>query len=169
MSIEDFPLDSSSADLLQAGMKALDAGNYALARTKMTAIYEQHPNFSVPVMYIGRAYFREGMYSEAEVSLKKALAANFHNYLAHWFMADLLAARKKLPEAAKEMAIAWTLNRNDKVLEKATQDLFRAAKLKFQPFDFYPELFIVNRRKRSAYAVFGRMDDVCDLQGDMEI
>ncbi|MEM7040530.1 MAG: hypothetical protein AAF570_26440 [Bacteroidota bacterium] len=142
--IEDYPVDDEVVEFLNAGAELLEAGDLEAARSKYMELHEKHPDFSVPMTYIGLTYTRQEFYSEAEIWFEKAVEANYMDYLAHWWRAENYLLAKELGHAASEIALAWVLNRNHEALPEAVQRIFKAAKLKFQPMDFEPNYRLQN-------------------------
>jgi tetratricopeptide (TPR) repeat protein len=137
--VETYEIDSAIAPLYQAAEKAFAENNYAVARGKYLEINEMRPNMGVIITYLGQTYEAEQNYTEAIKWYKRAISVNFHDYMAHWFLADNYWKLKRYDEAAKEIAIAYVLNRNHESIRSAMIDIFKSAKLKWDGFEFLPQ------------------------------
>jgi tetratricopeptide (TPR) repeat protein len=136
--IGTYELDSAAQTLYQEAEKAFVAGDYPLARSKYMALHELRPNIGVIVTYIGQTHEAEGNPTEAIKWLKSAIDINFHDYMAHWFLASNHFKLKQYDLASEEIAIAWVLNRNHSGIREAAVSIFKAAGIKFEDFEFRP-------------------------------
>jgi tetratricopeptide (TPR) repeat protein len=137
--IASYEVDSVIKPLYVDAEKAFGEGDYAGARGKYLQIHELHPDMGVIVTYIGQTYESEKNFPEAVKWFKKAIEINFHDYMAHWFLADVLLTQKKEDEAAEEIALAYVLNRNHPAIHKALTVIFKEAGLKLDDFEFLPQ------------------------------
>lgn len=124
--------------LFEAAEKDFATGKIVEARKAYLEIYAQRPDIAALATFIGQTYEHEGNAQEAIAWYRKAMATNFHDYMAHWFLADNLAKLKQYDEAAREIATAWVLNRNSTGIQESMVAIFKANKRKFADFDFEP-------------------------------
>lgn len=134
-----YTLDSVSKPLFEKAEAAFAEGKFEEARTNYQAILSQQPDFAMLMTYTGQSYEAEKNYPEAIKWYRKAIDVNFHDYMAHWFLADDLYRLKKYDEAATEIATAWVLNRNHKTIRERMEVIFKAAGLKYDGFEFIPQ------------------------------
>jgi tetratricopeptide (TPR) repeat protein len=113
-------------------------GDYADARSKYIRIHELRPDIGVVATFIGQTYAQEGNPTAAEQWYQEAIDANFHDFMAHWLLAENLYARKQYAIAAAEIAVAWVLNRNARDIRIAVAKIFLADKRKWIDFEFVP-------------------------------
>jgi tetratricopeptide (TPR) repeat protein len=85
------------------------------------------PNVSVYNTYLGQVLIQKGDSATSEQCFKNAIATNYYDYLAHWFLADLYYFRNKLSEAMNEVSLAIILNRNNPRIKKSFERIFKAA------------------------------------------
>jgi hypothetical protein len=138
-SIARYEIDSAIAPLHEAAEKAFAANDYAEARSKYLEIYEKQPDFGVVIAYIGQTYEAEDNTADAIKWYKIAIEASFHDYMAHWFLADNYHKQKKYNDAAKEITIAWVLNRNHLGIKASLDRIYKSARIKFDDFEFLPQ------------------------------
>lgn len=134
-----YTLDSLSKPLFDQAEAAFAAGRFDEARRNYQAILSLEPDFAMLMAYVGQTYESEKDYPEAIKWYRKAIEVNFHDYMAHWFLADDLYRLKQYDEAATEIATAWVLNRNHKAIRERMETIFKAAKLKYDGFEFIPQ------------------------------
>lgn len=137
-SIGRYGLDSSMAPVFQEAEAAFAGGRLEDARRLYQRILDSDPEFATLMTYIGQTYETEKNYPEAMKWFRKAIAVNFHDYMAHWFLADDLYRTKEYDEAATEITTAWVLNRNHKTIRERLEMIYKAAGLKYDGFDFIP-------------------------------
>lgn len=140
--IMTYTFDADMEAEFSAGERAFKAGDFADARSHYIAAHEQHPEIALIVTYIGQTYLAEGNHLAAADWLKTAIDINFHDYMAHWFLAQNLLQLGKRDEAAKEIAIAWVLNRNHGPIHQAVAAIFKENGMKFDDFEFSPNYTI---------------------------
>lgn len=137
-SIAQYEMDSLLLPLHEAAEKAFEAHQYAEARSHYLKVHEQRPELAVVITYIGQTYEAEGNLPEAMRWYAQAILVNYHDYMAHWFLAEACHELKRYDEAAEEIAVAWVLNRNHVEIQAAVRRIFKAAKLKLDDFEFIP-------------------------------
>ncbi len=138
-SVASYEFDSITEPLHTEAEKLFAAAKYAEARGKYLEIHELRPDIGLVLTYIGQTHEAEQNYSEAVKWYRRAISVNFHDYMAHWFLADDLTKLKRLDEAAKEISIAWVLNRTHEGIQTALIRIFKEAKLKWDGFEFIPQ------------------------------
>jgi tetratricopeptide (TPR) repeat protein len=138
LEIAQYEVDSLAFAPFQDAEAAFKAKNYSLAREKYGQALEFQPDLGIAATYIGQCYREEGNRLDAGKWFERAIEINFFDYLAHWFWADILLQQGKKDLAAREISLAWVLNRNHPKLPTAVAEVFKATGRSFQAFDFVP-------------------------------
>lgn len=118
--------------------QAFQDGNIALARELYLKVLEIAPDQSQVMTYLGQTYEREGEHATAKEWYRKAIAANYHDYMAHWFLADNLSVGGDADGAVREILIARVLNRTNMRLSDAVDRVLGASGLAYDDWDFSP-------------------------------
>ncbi len=114
------------------------SGEMEKARNEYIKALEISPNNSQLMTFIGQTYGIEQNYEKAEEWYKKAIKANYIDYLAHWFLADIYLIKADTKKAVEKITISHILNRNNpRLFEKLTiiynENGMRYANWKFKP------------------------------------
>jgi tetratricopeptide (TPR) repeat protein len=136
--IATYNLDSVTRPLFEAAEADLAALRFADARSNYLKINEYRPDIAVIGTFIGKTYDEQGNPTEAMKWYHQAIDLNYHDYLAHWLLADDLYALKQYSAAAQECAIAWVLNRNAVAIQQSAALIFKADRRQFSAFEFEP-------------------------------
>lgn len=125
--------------------KAFTGGDDARATEYYRKAADMAPDYAVIHTFLGQSLARQGFIEEAIKSYRTAISLNYHDYMAHWFLADMLAEQKKKKEAAREISIAWVLNRNNPRIQSSLKRIYKMAGNKYQDFTFRPD-YTVNMK-----------------------
>ena len=90
--------------------------------------------------YIGQVYGSKGDYENAILWYKKAIAKNYIDYMAHWFLADSYFAINDIKNAVDEIVISRILNRNNPRIIKSMVDIFTKDKRNVEDWCFNPQM-----------------------------
>ncbi|MEM6273093.1 MAG: hypothetical protein AAF998_27010 [Bacteroidota bacterium] len=154
--IAEYGLDSVDQAVYAAAERAYRAQDYGAARRAYLALLARNPEYGFVMTLVGECYKLTGESDSATVWYERAIAANFFDYLPHWFLASSLLERGESEAAAREIATAWTLNRNHNQLRAVAQQIFTQAGRKVEDFQFRSEAEV--RRKGAQVVVEARED-----------
>lgn len=129
-------------DLKKAFDKAEDLfakKEYAKARDAYKRVLLLDPNATIVMAYIAQTFGIEQNWDMAESWYKKAIEANYIDYLAHWLLADVYRNKGEQKKALEEISIAKVLNRNNPRLESLRQKIYAANGLDSSHWAFNPQ------------------------------
>ena len=135
--------------LLAKAEKEFNSRNFSAARTIYQDILKIDPNNSQIMTYVGQTYEEENKSREAIEMYRKAIAANFLDYMAHWFLADMLITQKKFDEAAHEITIAHLLNRNNPRILEGLKYVYKKAGRFYPEWTFTPRCILTSESPTS--------------------
>ena len=92
--------------------------------------------------YIGQIYDKQGDFESSIAWYKKAIAKNYIDYMAHWFLADAYFAINDMKNALDEIVIARILNRNNTRIEASMVNILKKAKRSVKNWCFNPQIAI---------------------------
>jgi len=92
--------------------------------------------------YIGQIYGNKGDYANANIWYKKAIAKNYIDYMAHWFLADSYLEINEIDKAIDEIVVAQILNRNNIRIKKSLMNILNKAKRNTTDWCFNPQIEI---------------------------
>ena len=121
---------------VDGGYKAEDLFSkkeYAKARDAYKRVLLLDPNATIVMAYIAQTFGIEQNWDMAESWYKKAIEANYIDYLAHWLLADVYRNKGEQKKALEEISIAKVLNRNNPRLESLRQKIYAANGLDSPP------------------------------------
>lgn len=102
------PARDPLADLLDEAVRHLNSGNWPLACSRLQQILRIDPAHAVAAYLQGVGEFRQGQWSAAETSFRKALAAESAPPQVSLHLASTLQAQNRHPEAATCLEQALT-------------------------------------------------------------
>jgi tetratricopeptide (TPR) repeat protein len=115
---------------------------YAKARDAYTLALQQDPKLYSAMTYIAQTYGIEKNWDKAELWYKKAIDANYIDFLAHWFLADVYKIKGQKEKALQEISIAKVLNRNNPRLEASRKEIYGLNGLNTKNWTFNPQVRI---------------------------
>jgi len=115
---------------------------YAKARDTYTLALQQDPKLYSAMTYIAQTYGIEKNWDKAELWYKKAIEANYIDFLAHWLLADVYKIKGQKEKALEEISIAKVLNRNNPRLEALRKDIYGLNGLNIKNWTFNPQIRI---------------------------
>lgn len=89
--------------------------------------------------YIGQSFEAEKKYDDAEDWYRLSINKNYIDYMAHWFLADILILKNQKKEALNEIILAHLLNRNNPRIIKSMKRIFSKNDYSFDEFVFNPQ------------------------------
>jgi tetratricopeptide (TPR) repeat protein len=107
------PSDSARRPRIGVIASALRVAEFGLARAEAEKLYEADPKGPEAMTLYGDALWSSGLFQEAEVKYRDALAASPDLARGHHGMAKALAARSRLGEAMNEAQAALRLSPRD--------------------------------------------------------
>lgn len=129
---------------------------YAKARDAYTLALQQDPKLYNAITYIAQTYGMEKKWDKAELWYKKAIDANYIDFLAHWLLADVYKIKGQKEKALQEISIAKVLNRNNPRLEALRKQIFDDNGLSMKNWTFNPQV------KMSRDSATGNVNIVAD-------
>ncbi len=88
--------------------------------------------------FIGQTYSSESFDDEAILWYQKAIATNYYDYMAHWFLADAYEKRGEVEKAKKEIITARILNRNNPRLMESLKRIYTTFHSQYSEWNFQP-------------------------------
>lgn len=112
------------------------------ARKFYLEVYQRDSSYHKVLTYIAQTYGMEQDYESAVLYYKKAIEANFIDYMAHWFLADIYKHQGKLDEAVEEITLAMVLNRNNPRIKASMAEIYNKSQLNAGTWTFHPQIKI---------------------------
>jgi len=134
----DYALDQDILDDLQKAEKYFFKGYFEDAREMYKEILDEMPHNSQIMTYIGQSYGIEKEYDKAARWYQKAINANYLDYMAHWFLADIYYIQEKYRKAFDEILVAHVLNRNNPRIFNKMNEILESNNLEYQDWKFDP-------------------------------
>ena len=118
--------------------KLFSGNDHTGARAAYLKALDAAPASSQVMTFIGQTYEQEENDSLAGVWFHRAIAANKYDYMAHWFLADLLDKSGKNDEAIREIILAKILNRSNPRVSDAVERIFKRSGHSYADWEFTP-------------------------------
>ncbi len=135
---EEYGGNKEYLDTFKAAEKAYDEHQFSQARELYFKVLSVAPASSQVMTFIGQVYGHEGNDSLAEVWYRKAIEANYFDYMAHWFLADLCQDAGRKDEAMAEILVAQILNRNNPRLADSMERILKGSGMTYREWEFVP-------------------------------
>lgn len=142
--------------LLDKAENYFGSHQYAKARDAYTLALQEDPKLYSAITYIGQTYGIEKNWDKAELWYKKAIEANYVDFLAHWLLADVYKIKGQKEKALDEISIAKVLNRNNPRLEALRKEIYGLNGLNIKNWTFNPQV------RMSMDSVTGNVNIVAD-------
>ena len=142
--------------LLDKAENYFGSHQYAKARDAYTLALQQDTKLYSAMTYIAQTYGIEKNWDKAELWYKKAIEANYIDFLAHWMLADVYKVKGQKEKALEEISIAKVLNRNNPRLEALRKEIYGLNGLNIKNWTFNPQVRI------SRDSVTGNVNMVAD-------
>jgi tetratricopeptide (TPR) repeat protein len=142
--------------LLDKAENYFGSHQYANARDAYTLALQEDPKLYSAITYIGQTYGIEKNWDKAELWYKKAIEANYVDFLAHWLLADVYKIKGQKEKALDEISIAKVLNRNNPRLEALRKEIYGLNGLNIKNWTFNPQV------RMSRDSVTGNVNIVAD-------
>jgi tetratricopeptide (TPR) repeat protein len=113
-----YELDKKAAQQLDRAEEFFGEGMYDMAADFYREVLKKHPENSTVLTYLGQALRNLDDIAGAKTCYQQAIEINFHNYMPHWFLANIHLLEGDLEHAVEEIAIAKVLNRNNPRLQE---------------------------------------------------
>jgi len=126
--------------LLDKAENYFGSHQYAKARDAYTLALQEDPKLYSAITYIGQTYGIEKNWDKAELWYKKAIEANYVDFLAHWLLADVYKIKGQKEKALDEISIAKVLNRNNPRLEALRKEIYGLNGLNIKNWTFNPQV-----------------------------
>lgn len=140
--VKYFNPEGEAKKVYHAAELDFESHKFSVAREKYKKVMLIDPSQTSMMTFIAQTYGLEKKYKEAESWYKKSIEANFIDYMAHWFLADIYMLTGQKEKAVPEIAIAKVLNRNNPNLERKRKEIFAANGLDSSSWTFNPQLTI---------------------------
>ena len=98
------------------------------------------PNSSQVMTFIGQSFEAEHAFDSAKVWYLRAIDANFYDYMAHWFLADIHWRQQSKDSAITEICLARIMNRNNPRLSASFVRIFKDAEINYSDWEFHPAI-----------------------------
>lgn len=142
--------------LLDKAENYFGSHQYAKARDAYTLALQEDPKLYSAITYIGQTYGIEKNWDKAELWYKKAIEANYVDFLAHWLLADVYKIKGQKEKALDEISIAKVLNRNNPRLEALRKEIYGLNGLNIKNWTFNPQV------RMSRDSITGNVNIVAD-------
>ena len=136
--LKNYELSPYEEEAFRAAEILFAKEKYAEAREKYELTLLAKPDFAPAMTFIGQTYGLENNLVMAIRWYEKAIAVNFHDFKAHWFLAKTLFAMERYEEALPEISLALVLNRNHTEIAADLRYFFKDSRLNFQEWTFRP-------------------------------
>jgi tetratricopeptide (TPR) repeat protein len=103
------------------------------------------------ITYVGQIYENRGDHETAIKWYQKAIAVNYIDYMAHWFMADSYFKLNKLDKALEEITLAKILNRNNLRLHDSFTRILKANDRVTDDWYFTPQIVLEKKENGRIY------------------
>ena len=140
-----YEYDSESQEFFNDAEKLYQKDDFAGAREMYSKVLSKNRNNSKIMTYIGQTYNHEANAKEAIKWYKKAVKANFIDYMAHWFLADAYFMSNKPKDALREIYIAHVLNRNNPRILYSLSRILQSNDLIYDDWSFSPQYELYTR------------------------
>lgn len=138
LGIGTLALTEEAASFFDAAEEAFKEKKYTEAIEYYGKVLDLDPEFSIAATYVGQCHREAGDLDAAAKSFQLAIEINYHDYLAHWLLADVHLQNKDKKLAMREITLAWILNRNHPQIKAAVATIYKACGKKFDDFEFEP-------------------------------
>lgn len=137
---EKVELSEEDLERKEVAEKHFQQKEYAAARAIYTELFEKYPNYSKLQTYIGQTHHLEGNNAPARLAYKAAIESNPIDYMAYWFMGNLLWEEGQKEAALKSYLTAHILNRNHPILAQNLEQMLTAMGYNYEPWVFNPQV-----------------------------
>ena len=125
--VHKFKLNEKAAAFFEQGEQFFLKEKMDSALVYYTKAYEEDSSAFNALTYIAQCNIFMKKYDEAEPVLLKVIGKNSIDYMAHWFLSDVYAAKGKWKDAAREITISNVLNRNNPRIHKRLVEVYKKA------------------------------------------
>jgi tetratricopeptide (TPR) repeat protein len=143
LDLQLYALSHEDSVTFSKGERALKNGKLDNARDRYLEVLKNNPNFAAIMAYIGQTYDLQDEPKKARTWYLKAIEENYCDYMAHWLYADVERRIGDMDIAVREVTTAYVLNRNNPRILASLKDIYKAAKLKFQEWEFEPNYRLI--------------------------
>jgi len=130
--------------------------NYKEARKHYKNVLDIQQDYYPAKIEMAKTFEKEGDLEKAEASYKQAISKNYVDYMPHWLMAKDYFAEKKYDEAVSEITLASVLNRNDTAILLDLGEIYAAAHLKYEDWEFTPQYKVFKGMKENEIKVLSQ-------------
>ena len=137
-----YDVSNAIEEMFEEAEKRFQEKDFLGARALYLKILGEDPGYFKVMTYIGQTYGIEGDFDKAGEWYDKAIASNYIDYMAHWFLADVYKQKGDLDKAIDEITIAQILNRNNPRIQQSLIDIYQLKKMKYADWVFNPQIKI---------------------------
>ncbi len=137
--LKEYALSEKAGQAFKTAEEHFSNKEFEKARKFYKKVLNENKTYSVAMTYIGQTYELEKKDDDAIKWFKKAIKANYIDYMAHWFLASAYHRTGESRNALNEVAIALTLNRNNPRLETLAITIALKNKLFYNSWFFTPQ------------------------------
>ncbi len=142
ITVRDYVMDERTQTFYDKAEELFNEGEYELALGFYATIHEEHPELSLVTTYMGQTLRILGEYDSAKSCFIQAIKSNFHNYMAHWFLANIYFAEGKTKQAVHHITLAKILCRNNPTIDETFERILREADRNSDDHYFEPQVRI---------------------------
>ncbi len=137
-----YELDKKATKQLNRAEEFFGEGMYDMAADFYREVLRKYPENSTVLTYLGQAKRNLGDIEGAKTCYLQAIGINFHNYMPHWFLANIYLLEGDLDSAVNEIATAKVLNRNNPRLQEHFAGIMQQAGRNGRDCYFDPQVII---------------------------
>ncbi|HPS65216.1 MAG TPA: hypothetical protein PK447_06550 [Ignavibacteria bacterium] len=115
--------------------------------------YAQDTTYTYALTYIGQCYEYETEYDSAIIYLKKSVALNHIDFIAHWVLANSYFKLHQNDSALTHITIANILDRNNPFIFEDMKLIYRKSDKDFNEWKFSPQYRIFKDKDKPDYYV----------------
>ncbi|MDZ4182643.1 MAG: tetratricopeptide repeat protein [Candidatus Cloacimonadaceae bacterium] len=140
--IMEYLLDPEAAKQYNLAEEYFAKEDYTKAIKHYKAALKRHPTNAMVQTFLGQAYRNIGDMKAAKKCYLKAIKANYHGYMAHWFLANIYMSEGNIMQAVEEISLAKVLNRNNPRLQEHFETIMDGAGRRSRDYYFTPQVLI---------------------------
>jgi len=137
-----YELDKKASRQLDRAEEFFGEGMYGIAVDFYRQVLKKHPENSTVLTYLGQALRNMDDIEGAKNCYLQAIGINFHNYMPHWFLANIYLLEGDLDRATQEIATAKVLNRNNPRLQEHFAGIMQRAGRNGADYYWNPQVLI---------------------------
>jgi tetratricopeptide (TPR) repeat protein len=146
--IAHYVLSAAAAVALERGEEAFQEKQYGDALAQYRIVQQLEPEYASLLTLIGDVLYVQRKYARAIEYFEQAIARNFIDYQAHWFLADAQWAQGATEIALHHLTIAHVLNINHPQLRQRLMAYREQAGTPWKSWEFSPQYTLTKQQER---------------------